>query len=289
MSYVIISDSTTDLTNDFVLENKIDIIPLKFYIEEKEYVNYLDSRELDTHAFYDLMREGEVSKTAQLNMVDIEKCFRHHLDLGNDILCIGFSSGLSGTYNAIRLTAESLQDEYKDRKILTIDSLCASLGEGLLVWYANKFKQEGLSLEENYQKTLDLRLRLAHWFTVDDIDTLRRGGRVTNVQAFLAKGLKIKPVLHVDNDGKLIPVYKKIGRKVALKTLVMELAKTIDRSYKQTIMIGHGDTLEEANYVRDLIRQEVEVEDIYINNIGPVIGAHSGPGTIAIFFIADHR
>ena len=289
MSYVILTDSTTDLPSSYVVENNIDAMPLKFTINEKEYVNYLDERELPSKEFYNFMRNGIDAKTTQLSMIDIEDCYRKHLDKEEDILVVGFSSGLSGTFNALTLVAEQLREEYPARKIFLIDSLAASLGEGLLVFYANKFKQDGLSIEENYQKLENMKLHVCHWFTVDDIDTLKRGGRVSSTTAFIASTLKIKPVLHVDNEGHLIPVSKKIGRKLALKALVKELVDTIDRSYKQTIMIGHGDCLEDAKFVEELVRQEVEIEDCIINCIGPVIGSHSGPGTLALFFVGSKR
>lgn len=289
MSYVIVTDSTTDLTAKFVEENNIVVIPMHFQLDDVEYVNYLDGRELSPSDFYAAMRSGSMTKTSQLTIPDIEQTYRKILSEGNDILGIGFSSALSGTFNAMRLATEELREEFPDRKINIIDSKCASLGEGLFVFYANEYKKQGLSLDETTQKLIDLLPHLVHWFTVDDIETLRRGGRVTNVQAFLAKLTKIKPVLHVDNEGRLIPVYKKIGRRQALKQLVDELAKSIDRSYKQTIMIGHGDCYEDAEYVATKVKEVADVKEVVINNIGPVIGAHSGPGTVALFFVGKER
>ena len=198
MSYVIFTDSTTDLPVDFVNTNNIKVIPMKFIIEGKEYKNYLDEREMKAKDFYDLERKGVIAKTAQLTTFEIVEAYKEELDKGNDILAIGFSSGLSGTFNSMRLAKEELEEEYKDRKILIIDSLCASMGEGLFVYYANLYKNEGLSLEENYQKLLELRPHLVHWFTVENLNTLRRGGRVSNATAFIANALNIKPVLHVE-------------------------------------------------------------------------------------------
>ncbi len=289
MSYVIITDSTCDLPNDFVLANDIKVIPMHFQVEGREYINYLDEREMGSHDFYDKMRAGAVSKTSQLTIPDIKEAYKKELDRGLDILGIVFSSALSGTFNTVRLTVEELKEEYPERSIMIIDSKCASLGEGLFVYYANKFKSEGASLLECHQKLEDLKLHLAHWFTVDDIDTLRRGGRLSNAQAFVAKLAKIKPVLHVSDEGKLVAVYKKIGRRQALLQLVTEMKKTIDTSFKQTIMIAHGDDLEDALYVGNKVNELVDCEKIIYNNIGPVIGSHSGPGTIALFFIASKR
>lgn len=289
MSYIIITDSTTDLPNEFVKENGIEVIPMHFQLDDIEYVNYLDERELSSKDFYNSMRSGSMTKTSQLTITDIQAVYREKLTAGYDILGIGFSSALSGTFNAMRLAVEELKEEFPSRKIIIIDSKCASLGEGLFVYYANEYKKQGLTLEENATKLNELLPHLVHWFTVDDIETLRRGGRVTNVQAFLAKLTKIKPVLHVDDEGRLIAVYKKIGRRQALKQLVDELEKTYDRSYEQTIMIGHGDCYDDALYIANKIKEIVPVKEVVINNIGPVIGAHSGPGTVALFFVGSKR
>lgn len=289
MSYVIFTDSTTDLPVDFVNTNNIKVIPMKFIIEGKEYKNYLDEREMKAKDFYDLERKGVIAKTAQLTTFEIVEAYKEELEKGNDILAIGFSSGLSGTFNSMRLAKEELEEEYKDRKILIIDSLCASMGEGLFVYYANLYKNEGLSLEENYQKLLELRPHLVHWFTVENLDTLRRGGRVSNVTAFIANALNIKPVLHVDNEGHLIAMMKKIGRRRSVLALLDKMLETIDNKKPQMIMIGHGDCLEDATFLANEIKKKIDVKDIMINNIGPVIGAHSGPGTLALFYVGKER
>lgn len=289
MSYIIATDSTTDLPFDLVEKNENLVLPLTFILNGEEYHNYLDERELKTKDFYNALRKGAISKTAQITANDARMAFKPLLDKGLDILMIAFSSGLSGTYKAIKLAADELMEEYKERKIYVVDSLAASMGEGLLVYYANQYKKEGLTLEENARKIEELKFRLCHWFTVDDIDTLKRGGRVSASAAFLAKNLRIKPVLHVDNAGHLIPVSKKIGRKSSLNCLVEAAKKLFDRSYEQTIMIGHGDCLEEALEVGTSLQEHLPIKEIIYNNIGPVIGAHSGPGTIAIFFVGEKR
>lgn len=287
--YVIITDSTTDLPQDYVEKHEIEVIPMKFSIDGNEYSNYLDGREMDSKTFYDLERNGKIAKTAQLTIVDIENVYRKYLDLGYDILAIGFSSGLSGTFNSMRLAKEELEEEYKDNKIMIIDSLCACLGEGLFVYYAVQNKLKGLDLEANYNNLLELRPHLCHWFTVLNLDTLRRGGRVSNVAAFVADTLNIKPVLHVDDAGHLIAMKKVVGRKRSLLALVDKLSETIYKDEPQMIMIGHGDCLEDALFVAEEVKKRVPVKDILINCIGPVIGAHSGPGTLALFFVGTKR
>lgn len=287
--YVIITDSTTDLPDSFVKENQVEVIPMQFSLDGKEYRNYLDERELKNSEFYQAEIDGKIAKTAQLTMYDIINVYRPYLEKGLDILGIGFSSGLSGTYNSMRLACEELQEEFKERKIMIIDSLCASLGEGLFVYYAVENKKKGLDIEENYKMLTELRPHLCHWFTVRDLETLRRGGRVSNAAAFVADTLNIKPVLHVDDAGHLVAMKKVFGRKRSLLALVDKLEETINKDEPQLIMIGHGACLEDAEFVAREVKKRVEIKDILINCIGPVIGAHSGPGTLALFFVGSKR
>lgn len=284
--YIIISDSTCDLSQEFVDRENVKIQPLTYRICGKEYKNYLDGREQSMHEFYDLMRAAEVATTAQLNIIDIENFWRPYLEQGMDLLVLGFSSGLSGSYNAMRMAKEELEEEFKDSKIMLIDSLCASGGEGLFVYHAIQNKKKGLSLEENYEAMLALRPHMVTWFTVDDIDTLYRGGRLSGGAAAMAKMLRIKPVLKVDEEGHLQAIYKKIGRKLAMKQLIDSTLKTLDRSFKQMLIIGHADVLDEAKCLEDMLQKALEEEhleaDVMIFNVGPVIGAHSGPGTLLI-------
>ena len=287
--YVIITDSTCDLSEELIEKMNVNIIPMQFNIDNNSYRDYPDKREMDSKTFYDHLRNGIFSKTNMLNPQEIEDACEPFLKNGNDVLLIAFSSGLSGTCNSMRLAKESLSDKYPNNKILVIDSLCASMGEGLFSYYASLNKKGGMSIEDNYKNLLELRKNVSHWFTVDDIDHLRRGGRIGSVSAFLAKTLKIKPVLNVDDEGHLIPRMKKIGRKNALKELKNQLDKTIDRTFKQTVFISHGDALNDACFLKELVLQNENVKEVYINDIGPVIGSHSGPGTVALFFIASHR
>ncbi len=292
-NYVIISDSTCDLTEEIVQNLEVYIQPMTFRIQDHEYLNYLDERELPLTEFYNLMRKGEAATTAQLNMIGIESFFRPYLEQGLDILNIAFSSGLSGSYNAIRLAAEELLEEFPERKIFVIDSLCASGGEGVLVYQAALNRKKGLSLEENFNMLESFKFKIRHWFTVDDIDTLRRGGRLTGAKAFAAKVLNIKPVLNVDNEGHLKAIYKKVGRKMALRQLVDSTINEYDKNDSWITIISHADCLADANTLKGLLESAYQKEgitsEIIITKIGPVIGSHSGPGTLALFTIGDKR
>ena len=211
------------------------------------------------------------------------------LQQGTDVLYLAFSSGLSGTYNASRLMFEELAEQYPERKVVTVDTLAASMGEGLLVYLAVQQKKQGKSLEEVAKWVEDNRLKLSHWFTVDDLNHLKRGGRVSGAAAFFGTMLNIKPVLHVDDEGHLIPMEKVRGRRQSLDALVDHMAKTgIDNAH-QTVFISHGDCQSDVEYVADQIRRRFGTKDIHTNYIGPVIGTHSGPGTVALFFLAQNR
>ncbi|MFI3329734.1 MAG: DegV family protein [bacterium] len=287
--YVILTDSTTDLTNEFCTTNNIEVLPLTFSLDNKDYKNYLDERELKIKDFYDAMRNGKQPITAQVNSEEFIAFAEPILKKGLDILYVCFSSALSGTFNSARLGIEELKEKYPDANIKIIDSKLASMGEGLLVYYTNKFKQEGLSLEENFNKTEEMKTKICAWFTVSDIETLRRGGRVSNVAAFVAKTLKIKPILHVDEEGRLVARTKKIGRKHSLIALIDEMEKRVISEECEMIYISHGDCLEEANFVKSLIEERFGLTNFTINNIGPVIGSHMGPDGIAIFFVGKEK
>ncbi|MGL4949047.1 MAG: DegV family protein [Anaeroplasmataceae bacterium] len=283
--YIILTDSTTDLSEEHRKKIDVEIVPLTYFVDGIEYKNYPDARELSRKDFYDKLRNKSISSTAQLNSEELISIYKPFLEKGLDLLIIGFSSGLSGTFNSIRLAVEDLKEQFPDRKIFAIDSLLASMGEGLLVHYAAKNKDNNMSIEENYDYIMKLRHNIKCWFTVSDIDFLKRGGRVTSVSAFVAKTVKINPILIVDEKGKLVPKIKKIGRRNAIKELVNQLLKCYDTKKPSTIFISHGDSLEDALYLKELVLNAVEVESIEINNIGPVIGSHSGPDTIALFFV----
>jgi DegV family protein with EDD domain len=217
--YSIITESTSDLSQDMVDELGIRVIPMAFSFGSESYLNYPDFRELDIHKFYERIKNGERSTTALVNANTFKEYFEPILQSGNDILYIGFSSGLSGTFASSLIAAEESRQKYPDAKIVCIDTLAASMGEGLLVYYAAKLKQEGKSIDEVSQWVLDKRLNLCQWFTVDDLNHLKRGGRVSTMAATLGSALNVKPILHTDNEGHLIPVHKVRGRRKSIIAL----------------------------------------------------------------------
>ncbi len=287
--YILLTDSTADLPQHLVDELNISVFPLLFELDGKSYHNYPDNHELSPENFYNYLREGKNSITSQINSSTFQEVFSGFLEQGKDILYLCFSSGLSGTYQSSRLAIEELQEKYPDANIRTIDTLCASLGEGLLVYLAAKMKLDGKSLDEVADWVEANKLNLCHWFTVDDLIFLKRGGRVSTAAAVVGTMLGIKPVLHVDNEGHLIPRQKVRGRKASLDALVEQMEKTAIDPTSQTVFISHGDCLKDAEYVAEQVRKKFGIKDIVINFIGPVIGSHSGPGTVALFFIGSER
>lgn len=289
--YVIITDSTTDLSPEIIAELDIQVLPLEFSFSETDvYRNYPDGREIGFKEFYDRVRGGAMPKTNQINSTAYADCIEPYLREGKDVLILAFSSALSGTYQSSLIAVEELSQKYPDRKIITVDTLSASMGEGLLVYHAAKKRDAGMSVTDLAKWVENNRRRLCHWFTVDDLNHLKRGGRVSSAAALFGTILGIKPVLHVDNEGRLIPVEKVRGRRQSIEAMVEHMVKTIDESEgPQTIFISHGDSEQDAQYLAKLVREKVEVKEIVLNYIGPVIGAHSGPGTIALFFLGTER
>ena len=287
--YVILTDSTTDLTPEIIQSLGIGILPLSFNIDGREYHDSPDGRKLSAPDFYNLLRAGKMASTAQINLNHFLEIFESYLSQGRDVLYIAFSSALSGTCNSAMLAAQELAGKYPERKIMAVDSLSASMGEGLLVYYAVKEKQKGRSLTEVYDWVCANRLHLCHWFTVDDLNHLKRGGRVSATAALVGTVLGIKPILHVDDQGRLIPMGKTRGRRQSLIQLVDKMADTVEHPEGQMVFISHGDCLEDARFVESEVRRRLPVGDTRINFVGPVIGAHSGPGTIALFFLGRTR
>lgn len=286
--YVIVTDSTTDLTNEYALDNELIVLPLGFSIGGKDYKDYLDHKELAIEEFYKKIDSGLTSKTTQLNSEAFYGTFERLIKEGFGILGIFFSSGLSGTFNSARLAYEEILENHPNADIKIIDSLCASLGEGLLVHYAVKAKNNGLSLEENYDYIERLKHKISHWFTVSDMDALKRGGRISASSAFFAKTLHINPVLHVSVEGKLVARMKKIGRKAALSALVERLVETYDKDSNDVIFISHSFA-DDIDVLEKMITDKTGITNFYKNTIGPVIGSHTGIGTIAVFFVAKER
>ncbi len=287
--YVIITDSTSDLTPELIKELGVTVIPMEFNVAGKNYLNYPDEREISSKEFYNLLRNEGTSSTSLINTTTFTDYFEPALKEGKDVLYMGFSSGLSGSFNASCIAAQILQEKYPDNKIYTVDTLSASMGEGLLVYHAATRKNSGMSIDDLRTWIEENKLKLCHWFTVDDLNHLKRGGRVSSTAAFIGTMLSIKPVMHVDNEGHLIPTEKARGRKISLTTLLKMMEKTAIKPEEQTIFISHGDSIEDAEFLANLIREKLNVRDIKMNYIGPVIGAHSGPGTIALFFLGTER
>ena len=288
-SYVVMTDSSADLTAELVETLGLDVIPLSVNVGEKSFMNYPDEREIGSHDFYEMLRGGANAKTSAVNVDTFLNAMSVHLKAGKDVLYLGFSSGLSSTYSASEIAAQELRDTYPDRKILTVDTLCASLGQGLLVYLTMQKVLAGATIEEAAAFAEENRLHLCHWFTVDDLFFLKRGGRVSAATALVGSALGIKPVLHVDNEGHLTNVSKARGRKNSILALVDRMEQSAIEPGKQTIFISHGDCREDAEFLASEIRKRFGISDITINFVGPVIGAHSGPGTLALFFLGKER
>ena len=288
-SYVIVTDSSADLSAQMAEKAGVQVLPLRFTVGGKTYYNWPDNREMDPKVFYCMLREGEVATTAAVNISQYLDMLEPILQSGTDVLVLSFSSGLSATYDSSRLAAEELREKYPQRKIFAVDTLCASLGQGLLVWHAAQLKDQGKSIEEVRDWAEENKLHLCHQFTVDDLHFLKRGGRISATTAVVGTMLKIKPVLHVDDGGKLVNIGKARGRKASLKALVDRMEETAIDPAGQTVFISHGDCMEDAEYVAGLVKERMGVQDVRINYVGPVIGAHSGPGTLALFYLGNRR
>lgn len=287
--YMIVTDSTSDIPDYMAKELNIKVVPMSFTIGDITYNHYPDYRELDIKSFYDKLRAGQTSLTTQINTAVYLDFFEEIIKSDMDILYISFSSALSSTYQSCVLASKEMLEKYPDFNIITLDSKSAALGETLLVHSAAQKKQEGMNIKELATWIEDNLLKVCHYFTVDDLNHLKRGGRMTAMTAFIGTALDIKPILHVNNEGKLIPIEKVRGRKKALKILfnyLCELGEDVDN---QTLFIGHGDCIEDARYLESLIKETYNVKEIIIHPIGPIIGSHTGPGSILLFFYGKHR
>lgn len=289
MSYTIITDSSCNLTAKQIDDYGLEIISLKYFSGEQAFESYTKGVEPDFKAFYDMARKKEPLSTTLASPELCEQSFEKILMEGKDLLYIGFSSGLSGTFQVARNVLEELKEKYPERKIYYVDSLAASLGQGLLVHYAVNKKNEGATIEELFDWLMENRLKLCHWFTVDDLFYLKRGGRVSGAAAVMGTVLSIKPVMHVNDNGKLIPKAKAIGRKRAIELMVTKMKETAINPAEQTVFISHGDCIEDAEYLSALVKKELNVKEVFIHFVEPVIGCHSGPGTLALFFMGTHR
>lgn len=286
--YIIMTDSSADLPSDYLKDNNIYSVSLKYTLEGVEYAN---DDEVAAKSFYSKVRNGSMPTTSQVNPQEAKEKFDEVVKLSKNILCLSFSSGLSGTFNSFRLAAEEIMDEDDTINIIVIDSLCASLGQGLFVHKALENKNAGLSMEDNADWLEKHKSNFVHAFTVDDLNHLYRGGRLSKVAAVVGTLISLKPVLQVDDEGHLMNMFNVRGRKKSLNALVDYMEKNIGayRDENDIVFISHGDNIEDARYVADEVKKRFGIEKFLINPIGPTIGAHAGPDTIALFFMGDHR
>lgn len=286
-NYVIVTDSACDIKSELLKEWGVPFCSLTFRFDgdEKEYSN----NDMSPSDFYQRMRNGGIAKTAAVNVGSFEILFEEQLKEGKDLLYLGFSSGLSTTYNSGRLAAEQLKEKYPDRKIIAVDTLSASAGFGLLLYLTLKKQQEGATIEEAAQFAEELKYKLCHWFTVDDLVYLKRGGRVSPTVAFVGNMLGIKPVLHMDNEGHLINITKVRGRRTAVQALAQKYDELAEDTKSGTLFISHGDCIADAELLASMIKEKHGMDIEIITDVGPVIGAHSGPGTLAFFFVGKER
>lgn len=288
MDTVLLIDSCTDLPGSYVEKSGLNYIGFVCNFKGKEYKDDFGNT-LSYKEFYAAVRNGEMPSTSQVNVYVYAEIFKKYVMEGKSIIHLGFSSALSGSLNNAKLAKDMVCEEVQDADITVVDSRSASLGEGLLAYYANEMLQKGASKDEVVSWLESNKLKMNHWFTVDDLGHLKRGGRVSGTAAFVGTLLDIKPIMHVNDEGRLVPVSKVKGRKKSIKTLFEMLKENIVSPEEQVIAISHGDCIEDAEHLKEMIKKEYKVKDIIINEIGPVIGSHSGPGTLAVFFMGSRR
>ena len=287
--FAIVTDACAELLVSLAQENDVEILPMKFTLGDRVYTHYADYREMDAKLFYDKLRAGETITTSAINTADYTEALTPILEAGRDVLLLVFSSGLSSTYQSSLIAVEELREQFPDRKIFTVDTLAPSGGEALLVWHAAQLRKAGKAIEEVRDWVEENKLHMAHWFTVDDLHFLKRGGRVSAATAVVGSMLQIKPVMHVDDEGHLINMAKARGRSASLKALVDHMQETAIDPGEQVVFISHGDCEEEAMQVAEDVKRRFGTKVVRLNNCGPVVGGHSGPGTMALFFLGTKR
>ncbi|MEG0047789.1 MAG: DegV family protein [Clostridia bacterium] len=288
MSFWIVTDVCCDLPASYTkMQKALKVSPMSYQQNgESLIISPADEHpEQTAHVFYDHLRQGGMATTSQINQIEWQSIVKPLLKDGQDVLMLVFSSGLSGTCGAAKLAVDELREKFPDRKIFMVDSVSASMGEGLFVHHMLKYRDAGNDIDACYAYAKQLAPRIIHWFTVDDLQFLRRGGRISATSAYLGSMLKIKPVLNVDPKGRLMAREKVQGRKKSLRTLFEKVKLYADQPAEQTLFISHGDCLEDAQWLENKLREELGVKDILISVIGPIIGAHAGPGTVAVFFV----
>ena len=284
--YIITVNSTVDTGKEWLEERNVPVIPLKYTIDGQEYT---DMYGLSDKEFFQKLREGKMSVTSQINPEEAKEMLEPYVKEGKDVLHLAFSSALSGTCNSMKIAAEELQEEYPEAKVIVVDTLCACMGEAMLLYYALKQKEAGKTIEEVAQWVEENKLHVCHNVTVDDLFHLHRGGRVSKTPAVLGTMVKVKPIIHMDDNGALQVIGKERGRKKSLHKIVDMAVERSEGWDNEIIMITHGDCLEDAEYVAKLVREKMGVENVFIHNIGTVIGSHTGPGVVATFCMGNKR
>ena len=287
-NYVITTDTCCDLPKDYLKEKEIEEVSLYYNMNGSVYGN---DQEMDIKEFYDRMRGGEMPTTMAANPEELEEMFEKYLRAGKSVLHLAFSSELSSSCGNAMVAARELNEKYTDNKVIVIDTLAASLGQGLMVYKAEELRQNGKTIDETAKWLEENKLHFCHQFTVDDLNHLYRGGRVSKLTAVAGTIIQIKPILHVSDEGKLVPIGKARGRKKSLTALVDNMQRTMGsyRDKNDIVFISHGDALEDAEYVANLVKERFGIEKFLINPVSPTIGAHSGPGTIALFYMGEKR
>ncbi|MDY5956979.1 MAG: DegV family protein [Frisingicoccus sp.] len=287
-NYVITTDTCCDLPKDYLKEKEIEEVSLYYNMNGSVYGN---DQEMDIKEFYDRMRGGEMPTTMAANPEELEEMFEKYLSAGKSVLHLAFSSELSSSCGNAMVAARELNEKYTDNKVIVIDTLAASLGQGLMVYKAEELRQNGKTIDETATWLEENKLHFCHQFTVDDLNHLYRGGRVSKLTAVAGTIIQIKPILHVSDEGKLVPIGKARGRKKSLTALVDNMQRTMGsyRDKNDIVFISHGDALEDAEYVANLVKERFGIEKFLINPVSPTIGAHSGPGTIALFYMGEKR
>ena len=284
--FVIVSDSTVDLPKEYLQAKQVPIISLSYIMDG---VTYEEMDGLSHKEFFEKLRTGSLPTTSQINPEQAREALEPFAKEGKDILYIGFSSGLSGSYNSVRMAAEDLKEEYPDINIITIDSLCACMGEGLLLYKALELKEHGMSMEEIAKWVETNKLHICHNVTVGDLNHLHRGGRISKTTAVVGSMIKIKPIIHMSDEGKLVVIGKERGRKKSLVSIVDRMEKQMQGYDNDIVMITHGDCIEDAEFVKKQVEERFGIHNVMINGIGSVIGSHTGAGVVAVFFMGDKR
>ena len=290
MAFWIFTDACSDLSRQYIdAQHHLTVVPLSYLIDGETV--YSDGNESETLHFYKQLKLGKLVTTSMITCEAWQNAMRPALEAEHDVLCVVFSSALSGTYASCMMAADNLAAAYPERKIAVVDTLSASLGEGMLVDMAIHCRdREGKDVDQTSAWIEKQKMQVAQWFTVDDLVYLKRGGRLSATSAYLGGMMRIKPIMHVDENGKLVPMEKVSGRKRSLRLLIEKIKELSESEIaEQTIYISHGDCEAEALWMADLIKAELRVKEIVIGVIGPIIGTHAGPGTIAVFFMGRHR